>query len=220
MAAVSQELLDAVAEANEPEPDDEETAAIEEAETPETPAAPEQEPAMSDRDIEQMYKKLDAEADRHTKRVAEIMGARVNDLIPCPCDWTPGFLLPPPDDATLEQNVAALRVALGGTLEPVLVMDPTIEICPDCNGWGHRGTPSHVAEQKSRPCPTCANRGWKEKPPAPYVAPNVAFLPPPPFPPPTPALVGVPANAWVQTLPTVPGAPGTPWNDNGSLRFA
>lgn len=127
----------------------------------EAPAA-EQRPAMSQADVEKRMGQLDNEAARHAKRVAEIMGDDFGDLIPNPCDWTPGFLVNPQLAPIPAEVLAAFDAIVGRGSAGDLEKDPTKERCNLCKGKGMLRTDSFVENQDKLPCGRCFGKGWRE----------------------------------------------------------
>src|SRR5258708_39986495 len=69
---------------------------------------PEQPEGLSQKQLEQALGKLEREAERHSKRVTEIMGSEIELLLTCPlCDpVTPGPIMPTP---ATPQRFSAVR---------------------------------------------------------------------------------------------------------------
>jgi len=173
----------------EPAADDDAEAAAEDGEPEAAAPAP-----PTQKEIDARHNKLDAEAQRHEKRVAEIMGDDFALLIRSPLDWTPGFLWNPAV-APLPPEIAGATMALLGVESPAdYAHDPGRQTCDKCNGLGQLATGSLVQEQATLPCRFCRGYGWTgegnpEQLPAPtpivpqvYAtsgAPTTATLPPP-----------------------------------------
>lgn len=134
------------------EPDGEPEAAAEAAPAP-----------RSQKEIEQSAKKLEAEAERHAKRVAEIMGDDFSLLVPSPVDWTPGYIFNVPEMHPSPDQVAELHALLGGSSPIDLKAATDAEACPDCNAIGDVLTGSRKPGQETKPCPACGGTGWKPK---------------------------------------------------------
>jgi hypothetical protein len=123
----------------------------------------EQEPpeaqALSQKQLEQALGKLEREAERHSKRVGEIMGSEVELLIVCPlCDpLTPGQIMPTP--ATPER-FPKVREFMGDSQPRQLKPDPDAAQCEACGGEGLVDTGSHVQGQEALPCKRCDGFGW------------------------------------------------------------
>lgn len=100
--------------------------------------------AAGDVDIEKAIKQLQAEGNRHEKRVAEIMGADFAAYVPCEPCGTLGFV-----------------VAGAPALE--LEVDAETERCDRCKGRGQLITGSLVPGQETKPCPPCMGAGWVTK---------------------------------------------------------
>lgn len=135
-------------------------------------------PELSEKDREKIIVKLDNEGDRHTKRVAEILGPDVSDLAPCPLCWehAQGFVL---DGVPIDEVTAAMtRQVLGIADAPTFKTNPAFAMCDVCDGFGAVLSGSKVANQETVPCPKCTNTGWmRVNVPPVYEAP--AWTPPP-----------------------------------------
>lgn len=119
--------------------------------------------ALSQKQIEQRMKKIDAEAERHARRVEEIMGDDFSLLIPNPVDWTPGYVFNPAVMPLPPEAVAALQELLGLAVDAELQEDDQRERCPKCLGLGNLRTGSRVPDQAVLPCSGCNGNGWKTK---------------------------------------------------------
>lgn len=120
---------------------------------------------QSERDLQQRHKRLDAEKQRHAKRLGEIMGGDAEDLIPCPVcmDGIDGYVFAPdvqqlPDDAILR-----LRQLIGLSGLEGLLPATFAERCPDCDGQGEVKTGSRVAGFETATCERCNKSGWVRK---------------------------------------------------------
>jgi hypothetical protein len=130
------------------------------ADSPGDEAAP---PPRSQAEIDALTKKLEAEAARHEKRVAEIMGDDFALLVPSPVDWTPGYIFNVPEMHPQPEQVAALHALLGGA-QPVELRPATdAEACEACNALGEVLTGSRKPGQETKPCVACGGTGWKPK---------------------------------------------------------
>lgn len=111
------------------------------------PVEPEPEPEPEPVDMAKAVKQLDAENERHAKRVADIMGADAAQLYPCPtCSLGPvGFVFALPD------------------AEPEYKQAPDAELCADCNGLGDVLTGAVVERGRFKECPSCLGKGWRNK---------------------------------------------------------
>lgn len=136
-------------------------------------AAPETTAPRSQKEIDTLTKKLEAEAERHAKRVAEIMGDDFALLVPSPVDWTPGFIFNVPEMHPDETALATLDAILGRGASAELLPAEDAEACPKCNALGEVLTGSRKDGQKTKPCAACSGTGWRTKlqpvspPPAP-----------------------------------------------------
>lgn len=117
---------------------------------------------MSEREAEQLGKKLDQERKRHGKRVMELLGDDLGGHIPCPTcmDGIDGFIVSP--------EFAPLDTEQRERMMQILGLDdwgqmPTAEWaiqCPTCSGFGKIKTGSHVAGREVVDCEDCGNAGW------------------------------------------------------------
>jgi hypothetical protein len=181
--------------AAEPEPEPEAA--------PGTSAPPAQ--PMSEREAEKGAKRLEAEAERHGKRVREIMGDDFDALLPCPACFTPGYVLPPGTVEYEPEQQAALLALAGVEQGPALKQDPNAVACEACDGLGFLATGSRREGYTESACSKCGGQGWHAKelpgqaaPPPPPVYPQPAFPPPPsngPGSPPQP-FWDVASNSW------------------------
>lgn len=116
--------------------------------------------ARSQKEIEELTGKLEREADRHAKRVAEIMGDDFALLVPNPTDWTPGFIFDVPQMHPLPEQVAELLAMLGRAEEVELREAEDAQACDKCNARGQTLTGSKVEGQRTKPCAKCNGTGW------------------------------------------------------------
>lgn len=121
------------------------------------PPAPE---GPSQKEIEETYKKLDKETERHVKRIAELVGEEAFAmLVGCElCEPSmPGFRWPrPPADNVKE----AVRFAIGDRQPENWQPDQYSRRCDACEGLGEVLTGSHVRGQDTLGCLACDSRGW------------------------------------------------------------
>jgi len=134
------------------EPDGEPEAAAEAAPAP-----------RSQKEIEQSAKKLEAEAERHAKRVAEIMGDDFSLLVPSPVDWTPGFIFNVPEMLPSPEQVAEFDAILGRAQGADFLPAEDAEACAKCNALGQVLTGSRAAGQETKLCVSCNGAGWVTK---------------------------------------------------------
>ena len=158
----------------EAEQDEQETPEQDEQETPEpidgdddeqgdedeTPESEQREtPPMSEKELEAAFKKLEAESQRHTSRISQIMGDDATTLEVCPlCIPTmQGFYWPEQVPDAQRELVA---VALGLHGDAAIQDDDEAEMCDRCNGMGETRTGSKVGGQTTRPCVKCKAKGF------------------------------------------------------------
>jgi hypothetical protein len=146
---------------DEPAPDEEEEAhEAEEVEGAEGEPEPEQPQALSPKQLEQAFGKLERETERHSKRVHEIVGDDSEMLVACPlCDpLIPGFIMPTP--ATPER-FPAVRQFMGDAQPADYQQDPNTRTCKTCAGEGVVETGSRVESQRLLACTDCGGKGWQ-----------------------------------------------------------
>lgn len=128
---------------------------VEELEDEETVAEPEPETefevvaAQTDIDIEKAFEKIARENDRHTKRIAEIMGPDFESVFPCDAcaGFAAGFVLEEPQKPA--------------TYQPAKFT----ETCPECTGMGDVATGAKVRNLLIQ-CERCGGRGYIDLRPA------------------------------------------------------
>lgn len=111
-------------------------------------------------EIEKLTEKLAREADRHAKRVQEIMGEDFALLVPSPVDWTPGFIFNVPEMHPFPEQVDALLALVGRTADAELLEAEDAQACDKCNALGRTLTGSRVDGQVTKPCGKCNGTGW------------------------------------------------------------
>jgi hypothetical protein len=166
----------------EPVAETEETPAEEpqEPETPEEGAEPEdeqeepQEPApeptggMSERQLEEVRRKLERSATTWRNRVSELLWDEASYLVACElCDpIIPGFHFPAeveqPRDAVHERLLEVLRTPG----EPEYLPDPNTRECGVCGGLGKTLTKGKVPGKTQRVCRVCKGQGYLSNDPA------------------------------------------------------
>lgn len=115
--------------------------------------------AGDDADIEKAMVKLQREADRHTRRVGEIMGEDALALVPCELCLTaiPGFRFPVTPDEDVRE---AVKAAIGLADLTKYLPAPDAGRCETCAGEGRVKTESHVVGQETIVCLSCNGKGW------------------------------------------------------------
>jgi hypothetical protein len=158
--------------AAEPEPDE---AAEEEQDEP-TPAENLAALEMSERDLEEMSKKLERSATTWRNRVSELMGEMAQGLVPCElCDpRIPGFHFPAEMEQPRDDLHAHLLEVLKNPAAPEYAPAQHVRQCVNCGGWGKVKSGSRVAGKELVVCPTCKGQGFQGdatvNPPAPFMA--------------------------------------------------
>ena len=133
----------------------------------------------SQKEIDKLHGQLEREAERHTKRVAEIMGDDFPLLVPSPVDWTPGFIFNVPEMHPAPEQVSELHALLGQAAPVEYQAAEDAEQCDKCRGLGDVLTGSRKPGQETKPCSGCTGTGWKTKaPPLPQTTPGTYGQPP------------------------------------------
>lgn len=138
-----------------PDPDEPEADAdLEVDEQPEPPSRP-----LSDKELEQAFKKLEGEQNRHNKRLSEIMGDDFSTMLVCElCEPTiAGYRFNTPLSEEQRQMVA---VAIGLAGDAAIKEDDEAVKCDRCDGMGVTRTGSKVPGAETRACTKCAAKGW------------------------------------------------------------
>lgn len=137
-------------------PDEEQSEQDEEA--PETPEAP----AMSEKELEQAYKKLDKLRETNASRVSSIMGEDALALIVCPAcsDVAPGFVWPPEVAPLSEEAELGVRQLLGIGRPRELKRHNSFRTCSGCDGEGFIDTGAKREGYESATCPECSGKGY------------------------------------------------------------
>lgn len=174
------EALEAEAEFPEViDPDDDDGADVTPIQ-PDEPDEPDDDPPAepsSEAVMEEIGKKLDEQAGKHTKAVARIMGEQMGDLVPCPLCVTPGFVtVEPPFDFDPDQRAAVLA-AMGDSPEPEYKVSDVTERCSACDGWAKVYTGSRDPNFVTKACDICGGQGWTVKS-TPVAAAVLSFAPP------------------------------------------
>lgn len=123
--------------------------------------AEEQPPPVEDSEkkMRQAGAKLDAENERHWKRIQEIMGDDANGLVPCELCFikTPGYRW---DAAPNDETTARVRIAIGMPDLTNFAPSATERQCDDCRGLGKVRTGSSVSKYETATCDACAGKGY------------------------------------------------------------
>jgi hypothetical protein len=165
----------AAAEAEEPTPEPEPEDAPEDDD--EDDAAPTTEPEpepVTEAQLRAIGAKIQAEDERHEKRLRAILGDLWEGREPCPLCLQEGFIIPAAPGEFDPAQAEAVRVAIGegglGRYNP----DPLNERCANCNGWGELRSGAQREATQLVVCNACSGNGYVAKTP-----PNVAQFPTP-----------------------------------------
>jgi hypothetical protein len=152
--------------------------APEEPVTPEEPAtepdvpfeepAPEEPPqpegaGLSERELEEMQKKLERSATTWRNRVSEVMGEMAQALVPCElCDPNlPGFHFPAEMERPRDDLHGHLLEVLKNPAQPEYRQAQHVRNCATCDGWGKVKSGSRVAGKELVVCPGCKGTGFQ-----------------------------------------------------------
>jgi hypothetical protein len=139
--------------------------------------------AKAEKDAQKLRERLDAEAERHRTRLAEILQEDVLSLVPCElcradlAGWVETHV-PLPDE--VKQRV---RIQIGDREPENWQEDPHSARCSACDGLGEVQTGSRVRGQEVMPCVDCGGKGWQ-----PTDETRQGFRPAPVFTPPVPGV--------------------------------
>jgi hypothetical protein len=117
--------------------------------------------AQAEKDAQKVRDRLDGEAERHRKRLAEILQEDVLSLVPCElcradlAGWVE-TATPLPDE--VKQRV---RIQIGDREPENWQDDPHSARCSACDGLGEVQTGSRVRGQEVMPCVDCGGKGWQ-----------------------------------------------------------
>jgi hypothetical protein len=195
---VSPELRDAIAAANEPEPDDDDDDDPDDDEPDDVAAL-----AAPVIDMEKLSDQLERENARHQKALAKIIAPVADDYDLCFLCLGQGAIVKAQAGHFEPEQHEAVLMQLDGPRK--LRTHPEYRACETCDGWGKIDSQSKATGQQEQPCPTCQDKGWIREfapPPVPTVAqlvPMPQFVPnfAPPAPPEPAVDKQVPPTGWV-----------------------
>lgn len=161
------------------EDDDPEITEEDAAEEADDETAPELEPAaeapLSEKEIDKLTQALEREAQRHTKRIGEIMGDDAVALVMCEAcdDKIPGWHWPAEVFPEGSPERTLYELLAGGT-DAQMKHHDRFTVCASCNGFGQVLTGARNEIGRMRICPECGGDGYKdaqENQPAPTATP-------------------------------------------------
>jgi hypothetical protein len=140
---------------------------VEEPEEPQEPPQP-QPQGMSERELEEVRRKLERSATTWRNRVSELLGEEANYLAPCElCDpIIPGFHFPAEVETARDPVHARLLDVLRTPGEPEYMPDPNTRECGVCGGLGKTLTKGRVPGKTQRVCRVCKGQGYLSNDPA------------------------------------------------------
>lgn len=130
----------------------------------------------SERQLEEAFRKLDAEAARHGKRVAEIMGDDFGELDNCPCCQIAGYVFPFMPGTEQDEERRAAVLAYLGQGEPDYPEAPDTDACDECDATGRVKTRSRNPEHLTKLCRKCGGTGFVAKLEQPAAVPQLAAV--------------------------------------------
>lgn len=121
--------------------------------------------ALSEKEIEKIRGKLDAEDKRHTGRITEILGDAAIDFEPCPlCSHNiAGWIYPPQLAPLPEEAIEGTRAVLGLAKPRQLKHASDTTTCDECNGEGQVETGSHRQGYEVKDCGPCGATGYRTR---------------------------------------------------------
>jgi hypothetical protein len=141
------------------------------------PQSPEPEGPQTQAEIDKLLGKLENEAARHVKRVAEIMGDEFEAQRAWALSFPPPLFFPEDAGPVPDDHRQWVIGLLGGPAEPDYAEAEDARPCPACRALGKTLTGSKVPEQRTKLCKDCAGSGW-----VPKLATPAAGVQPPPHP--------------------------------------
>ena len=140
---------------------------------PDTQPEPDEQPepdtpvALSEKDMERVFKDVERLRKDVAGRVGRIFGDSAGDLMGCPmcAELAPGWLWPPEVAPLPEAQQALVLAALGFAAPASYKPHPSWHRCPACEGQGKVYTGSKVAGYDVVDCPNCTGKGWEGTPP-------------------------------------------------------
>jgi len=118
--------------------------------------------AVGERELEKMFKKVDAANLAYLKRLEGIMGDEIGVLETCPRCGDPfvGLIFPPLMRPASEETKAAVLASVGEQPAQATLQTKYARRCEDCDGNGVVLTGSRTNRDKAIKCPECKGRGW------------------------------------------------------------
>jgi len=118
--------------------------------------------AVGEKELERMFKKVDAANAAYLKRLEGIMEAEIGVLEPCPRCSDPflGLIFPPLMRPVSPEVKAAVLVSVGEDAPTVSKPDQYSRQCETCEGWGRVLSGSKLNAQATLPCISCNAKGW------------------------------------------------------------
>ena len=118
---------------------------------------------MSERELEEVQKKLERSATTWRNRVSELLGEAAQMLVPCElCDPNiPGFHWPSDVEQPRDETHAHLLDVLRNPAAPEYQQARHVRRCADCDGWGVVLSGSRMAGMERVTCPTCKGNGFQ-----------------------------------------------------------
>lgn len=127
--------------------------------------------AQTEKEIEKRNRSLEREAERHEKRIRELLGDDAEGLIKCEaCPETISGFHYGPEDYPPDSSERVLYELLAGGDASMMRHPEYLETCGECNGFGMVLTGSRTDLTKQLTCPICKGAGYidtrENQPPA------------------------------------------------------
>lgn len=117
--------------------------------------------AQTEKEIEKRNRALDREAERHEKRIRELLGDDADGLIKCEaCPETISGYHYGPNDYPPDSSERVLYELLAGGDASMMRHPSWLVTCDECNGFGQVLTGSRTELTKQLTCPKCKGAGY------------------------------------------------------------
>jgi hypothetical protein len=117
---------------------------------------------QNEREVKALGKKIDAERERHAKKLGDLLGDAAPDALPCPLcfEGLQGFVLPGDAASLPEAQKAAALTFLGQEIGGEVPQTPETETCSRCDGYGVTKNPTRSPHHETSMCGPCGGQGY------------------------------------------------------------
>jgi hypothetical protein len=117
---------------------------------------------QNEREVKALGKKIDAERERHAKKLGDLLGDAAPDALPCPLcfEGLQGFVLPGDAASLSEAQKAAALTFLGQEIGSEVPQTPETETCSRCDGYGVTKNPTRSPHHETSMCGPCGGQGY------------------------------------------------------------